>query len=146
MSGNVHEIKKEVHLYFKIFGALIVLTVVTVALNHIHAGIVVAVTLALIVAATKASLVASFFMHLAHERKIIYVVMSFTAFFFVCMILLFVFSNYSVPQGTEHLNFKYGTKMITPHGHAEEGSHHETASPEGEGAHETQAPKKDIWD
>ena len=52
--------------------ALFVFTGITVAVNQIHLAVPLAITVALIIAATKGSMVASVFMHLNHEKKWIY--------------------------------------------------------------------------
>ena len=69
-----------------VFGMLAVLTVVTVAISQLHLATGPAIILGLAVATVKASLVAAFFMHLITERKLIYVVLAFTIFFFGMMI------------------------------------------------------------
>ncbi|MBH31225.1 MAG: hypothetical protein CMG71_04445 [Candidatus Marinimicrobia bacterium] len=71
-------IKKEINLYLKVFGALAGLTVLTVAVAYLDVGIGLAVIIAMILATTKGSLVASFFMHLAHEKKLIYLMLVIT--------------------------------------------------------------------
>jgi cytochrome c oxidase subunit IV len=75
-------IRKEVRRYLYVFGALAVLTVITVAIAQLHLPTWQAVALALVVAGVKGSLVAAFFMHLLSERKLIYAVLVFTVFFF----------------------------------------------------------------
>ena len=62
--------------YFLIFGVLVVLTIVTVAVAFldIHNEIV-KVLLALTIASIKASAVALFFMHLKFEGKLIYLIL-----------------------------------------------------------------------
>jgi cytochrome c oxidase subunit IV len=75
-------IKKEIRRYLIVFGVLAVLTVVTVAISQFHLPTWQAVTLALVVATVKGSLVAAFFMHLVSERKLIYAVLIMTVFFF----------------------------------------------------------------
>jgi cytochrome c oxidase subunit 4 len=62
--------------YFLIFGLLVVLTIVTVAVAFIdiHSEIV-KVLLALTIASVKASAVALFFMHLKFEGKLIYLIL-----------------------------------------------------------------------
>ena len=100
-----HDIGKEKRKYWLVFLALGVLTVITVALAKLEVGIALAVTLGLIVATSKASLVASIFMHLIAEKKIIYVTLGFTAFFFIIMMFLIVAGKYDTPQGTEHRAF-----------------------------------------
>lgn len=83
---DVESIRKETRTYIKVFGALAVLTVVTVAISYLHMPPVAAVGLALVVAIFKGSLVAGFFMHLFHERKLIYWVLILTVAFFVFLL------------------------------------------------------------
>jgi caa(3)-type oxidase subunit IV len=52
--------------------ALLVFTVITVAVNQVHLAVPLAVTVALVIATMKGSMVASVFMHLSSERKWIY--------------------------------------------------------------------------
>lgn len=111
-------------IYFKIFGALLVLTVVTVALNYFHFAIAIAITLALLVAFTKASLVASFFMHLIAETKLIYTILILTVIFVIGMVVLTIGGKYSVPHGTENLEAKYAVKFDHSPGH------HDAAAPQ----------------
>ena len=47
-----------------VFGALMVLTIITVGVSYVHLPVAAAVTVALIVATIKGSLVALYFMHL----------------------------------------------------------------------------------
>ena len=62
--------------YFLIFGLLVVLTVVTVAVAFIEIRSEIAkVLLALFIASIKASAVAFFFMHLKFEGKLIYLIL-----------------------------------------------------------------------
>ncbi|HYO76506.1 MAG TPA: cytochrome C oxidase subunit IV family protein [Thermoanaerobaculia bacterium] len=75
-------IRKEIRRYMVVFGALAVLTIVTVAISQLHLPTWQAVALALVVATVKGSLVAAFFMHLVSERKLIYAVLALTVFFF----------------------------------------------------------------
>ena len=84
--GSASDIKKEINLYLKVFGALAVLTVLTVAAAYLDVGIGLAVIIAMIIATTKGSLVASFFMHLAHEKGLIYLTLIITL---VCLLALF---------------------------------------------------------
>ena len=61
--------------YFAIFGILVVLTIVTVAVAFIHIrSEAVKVLLALTIASIKAAFVALFFMHLKFEGKMIYII------------------------------------------------------------------------
>jgi cytochrome c oxidase subunit 4 len=82
------DISKHVKTYFMVFGALMVLTVVTVSVSYLHLPTHEAIVVALLIATIKGSMVAMFFMHLNHERKIIYWVLMLTvAFFFVLMLV-----------------------------------------------------------
>lgn len=54
-------------LYLKIFGALLVLTVITVGVTRIDFGTM-NIVVAMVIASAKAMLVALFFMHLKYER------------------------------------------------------------------------------
>ena len=83
MDHTVEDINKHVKVYITVFGALMVLTVVTVAISYLHLNMPYAITVALIIAAIKASLVASYFMHLISEKKIIYSVLILTGIFFI---------------------------------------------------------------
>jgi cytochrome c oxidase subunit 4 len=65
-----------------------VLTVVTVAISRFHLPVHQAVTIALIVATIKGSLVACYFMHLISEKKLIYAVLALTAVFFIALLAL----------------------------------------------------------
>ncbi|MBP9853266.1 MAG: cytochrome C oxidase subunit IV family protein [Candidatus Omnitrophica bacterium] len=144
MSNDTHNLKKEVSLYFKVFGSLAVLTVITVAISNIHLAIFLAVAIALIVATIKASLVAAFFMHLSHERKVIYFVLISTACFFVGMIGLILGSYYSVPHGTRDLNLDYKHAYSAHHDGGEvkaEGETHSTTSVEVEHANNPETPE-----
>lgn len=82
------DLQTHIKLYKKIGAALLVLTVVTVAVSYLELGIALGVTVALAVALTKGSLVASYFMHLIGERRSIYAALLLTAFFFVFLLLM----------------------------------------------------------
>jgi cytochrome c oxidase subunit 4 len=79
-------VRKEIRRYMMVFGALAVLTLITVAISRLHLPTWEAIALGLLVAAVKGSLVAAFFMHLLSERKLIYAVLVLTVFFFGMMI------------------------------------------------------------
>jgi cytochrome c oxidase subunit 4 len=80
-------IRKETKTYITVFIALAVLTVLTVGVSYFHLPPVLAIGVALLIAAFKGSLVAGFFMHLFHERRLIYWVLVLTVIFF--LVLLF---------------------------------------------------------
>ncbi len=72
MHSDLAELKKSIRTYMMVGLALLVFTGVTVAANQFHFGVPVAVTIALIIATMKGSMVASIFMHLSHEKKWVY--------------------------------------------------------------------------
>jgi cytochrome c oxidase subunit 4 len=82
------DIDKHVRVYILVFVALMVLTIVTVAISYLHLSVPVAVTVALLVATIKGSLVACYFMHLISEKKLIYAVLVLTVVFFVALLAL----------------------------------------------------------
>ena len=63
-----------------------VATAVTVGASALHLTMLATAGVALAIAATKASLVAAYFMHLISERKLIYVVLAFTLIFFLAVL------------------------------------------------------------
>ena len=81
-------IQKSIRTYYKVGAALLVFTVITVAVNRLHLGVAAAITVALIIATMKGSMVASIFMHLSHEKKWIYGALILTVVFFIALILL----------------------------------------------------------
>ena len=85
---STHDIQKEVKKYILVFLGLMVLTVVTVYASNLQIGLALGVAVALLIAIIKGSLVASFFMHLVSEKKIILVLLIFTVFFFLGLLFL----------------------------------------------------------
>jgi cytochrome c oxidase subunit 4 len=82
------DIDRHVRIYITVFVALMVLTVITVAIARLHLPVHTAVAVALLVATVKGSLVACYFMHLISEKKVIYAVLVLTAVFFVALLAL----------------------------------------------------------
>jgi cytochrome c oxidase subunit IV len=87
------DIDRHVRIYITVFVALMVLTIVTVAISRVHLPVGTAVTLALIVATIKGSLVACYFMHLISEKKLILAVLILTVAFFVPLLALPVLTH-----------------------------------------------------
>lgn len=90
MANSVEEIQKAKKTYLAVFGALLVGTVLTVLVASVEALDVGKhgfdawdAILGLLIAVTKASLVALIFMHLNHEKKAIYWI------FFSALVLCF---------------------------------------------------------
>jgi cytochrome c oxidase subunit 4 len=90
---GVDDVKKSVKTYYMIFGALMVFTVLTVAVSYLHLPLMLAVLVALVVATIKGSLVAMFFMHLLHERKVIYWTLLLTVLFFIFLMFVPLATN-----------------------------------------------------
>jgi cytochrome c oxidase subunit 4 len=91
-SDHAVDIDRHVRVYITVFVTLMVLTIVTVAVSRYHFPVPVAVTVALLVATIKGSLVACYFMHLISEKKLIYAVLAVTVVFFVVLLALPVFT------------------------------------------------------
>ena len=87
-TDHAADIDKTVRVYITVFVALMALTIITVAISRIHLPIHIAVTVALLVATIKGSLVACYFMHLIDEKKLIYAVLALTAAFFIALLAL----------------------------------------------------------
>ncbi len=81
-------IQAETRRYLMVFAALATLTIVTVSVSYLDLSIGLAVTLAMIVATVKGTLVAAYFMHLLDERKTIYAILGLTMVFFVVLMVL----------------------------------------------------------
>lgn len=81
-------VREQVRKYLFVFGALLVLTLVTVSISYLHLSVVPAIVAAMIVASVKGSLVASYFMHLISEHKFIYFLIVLTGVFFIGLMLL----------------------------------------------------------
>ena len=87
--------------YLFVFYALIFGTVITVAASYIPFGNrEINIAVALVIAIAKASLVACYFMHLISERKMIYGIMAFTAFFFIGLMFLTLGTYADFPRNT----------------------------------------------
>lgn len=77
-----HDVSKHVRGYLMVGATLLIFTALTVALSYVNLGSQKAnVAVALVVATFKAGLVAYIFMHLSAEKKLIYRILIFTAFF-----------------------------------------------------------------
>ena len=99
--AHAHDIKKEVNTYLFVFGSLAFLTIVTVLVSRLHLGLAGNITVALIIATFKASLVACYFMHLVSEKKIIYVILILAAVSLVSLIILLLGGYHDPIIGTK---------------------------------------------
>jgi cytochrome c oxidase subunit IV len=93
MHSDPAAVRKSVRGYMTIGAMLLVFTGVTVAANRFHFAVPVAVTIALIIATMKGSMVAAVFMHLSHERRWIYGALLLTVMFFVVLMCLPLFTT-----------------------------------------------------
>ena len=100
-SDHAADIDRHVRVYITVFVALMALTIITVGVSYLHLPLPIAVTVALVVALIKGSLVACYFMHLISEKKLIYAVLALTAVFFIALLalpVLTVHDGYWIPQ------------------------------------------------
>ena len=75
-------------MYLMIGAALLGLTALTVGASYIDLSLPLTITLALLIATFKSSLVACYFMHLLTEQKLIYIFLILTVIgFFACFLL-----------------------------------------------------------
>ncbi len=88
MHSDPEAVRKSVRLYFKIGGTLLVFTAITVAASYLNLAVPAAITVALIIAIMKGSMVASVFMHLNNEQKWIYGALIITVVFFIVLMSL----------------------------------------------------------
>jgi cytochrome c oxidase subunit IV len=123
MSEHAHEdMKKHVRVYLYVFAALAVLTVVTVAVSHVHLGHAGNITVALLIATVKGSLVACYFMHLISEKKMLYGILILTAVFFVFVMFLPLWGQ-ADQMGVPHEAAAVSEEGEPAHGH-EHGHEH----------------------
>jgi cytochrome c oxidase subunit 4 len=102
--SHSHDISKHIKIYVSVFVALLLGTVLTVAMYYQHFdSVAVTVTIALFIATVKASLVAGFFMHLISEKKAVYAILLATVFFFAGMMYLTVWARGEMPKGTTYV-------------------------------------------
>ena len=91
-----HDIGKSIRSYMMVGAALLVFTVITVAVNQVHLAVPLAITVALIIATMKGSMVAAVFMHLSNEKKWIYGALILTLIGFV---ILMTVPSFTVMDG-----------------------------------------------
>ncbi|WP_395738096.1 cytochrome C oxidase subunit IV family protein [Prosthecobacter sp.] len=94
MADNIEELQKSIKKYLIIGGILILASAATVGLSYYemptHSLNILA---GMILATIKAALVALIFMHLNHERALIYKILAFTVAFAIALFALFIFSH-----------------------------------------------------
>jgi cytochrome c oxidase subunit 4 len=85
-------VDRQVKAALFVFGALLVLTLFTVAAHYLHLPTREAIALALLIATVKGSLVAAWFMHLIAEKKVIYWMLALAMAFFIPLLLFPTFT------------------------------------------------------
>ncbi len=93
MHSDPEAVKKSIRQYLMIGAALFVFTGITVAVNQVHLAVPLAITVALIIASIKGSMVAGVFMHLNHEKPWIYGSLLLTVVFFLVLMLVPIFTT-----------------------------------------------------
>ena len=88
MHSDQESIRKSIRTYMMVGAMLFVFTGITVAVNQVHLAVPMAITVALIIATMKGSMVASIFMHLSHEKKWIYGALILTVIGFAILMLV----------------------------------------------------------
>jgi caa(3)-type oxidase subunit IV len=114
MHSDPEAIRKQIRTYWMIGAALFVFTGITVAVNQVHLTIPLAITVALIIATMKGSMVAAVFMHLNHERLWIYWALALTVIGFLILM--------TVPKFTTMDHIGTPTHVASPAA-AEHGAH-----------------------
>jgi cytochrome c oxidase subunit IV len=87
-ASDAESIRKQTRAYIGVFITLMILTILTVAVSYFHMPVALAIVVALAIATFKGSLVAAVFMHLSHERKVIYWVLLLTVLFFIMLMAI----------------------------------------------------------
>lgn len=108
-----HSEAAHIRIYMMVFGALMVLTVVTVLVSYLHLPRGLGILVGLAIATLKASLVAAFFMHLKWERPLIYGLLGLTVFFMAVLFALPIADS----QGTAENMIHAEASAETPQGH-----------------------------
>lgn len=93
MSEDLKHLDEHIRACMVVFGCLLVLTAITVAVSYLDVSHAATVTIALCVASVKGAMVLMYFMHLVSEKKLILWSLALTTFFFVSMIILIVSSD-----------------------------------------------------
>ena len=101
--GHDEHFSHHVRRYLFVFYALLFGTLITVGASYIPFGNrEINIAVALFIACGKGFLVAGYFMHLVSERKMIYGILGFTAFFFAGLMALTLWAMGDFPFGTIH--------------------------------------------
>ena len=94
MTGASSELDTHTRTYLAVFGALAILTVVTVIVGYLSLPVGAAIVVALSIASLKGALVATFFMHLISEQKSIVWLLLLTLGLLLVLIFILVIAFY----------------------------------------------------
>lgn len=111
MQSDHADIRKSIRSYLMVGATLFAFTAITVAVNKVHLAVPLAITVALIIASFKGSMVASVFMHLSHEKRWIYAALVLTVIGFFILL--------SVPSFTIMDTIGTPIQVAPAAGHAE---------------------------
>lgn len=101
-----HDIAAHVRTYLVIFGALLIGTILTVAMYYVDfSSMALTVAVALFIASIKAFLVAGYFMHLLSEKKMVYGLLIISAIFFVALMGLTLWGSNDLPKNSATKTF-----------------------------------------
>lgn len=97
-----HDVAAHLKTYIGVFIALLVGTVITVAMYYVHFdSMALTIAVALFIASIKSFLVAAYFMHLISEKKAIYGILIISLIFFVALGGLTLWGMHDPPAGSE---------------------------------------------
>ncbi|MFQ5413069.1 MAG: cytochrome C oxidase subunit IV family protein [Phycisphaerae bacterium] len=115
MAHDHADVTKHVKAYMYVFGALAGFTILTVAASRLPTATGAGIAIALLIAATKASLVAAIFMHLKWERsKTIWYSLALCGVFFIALMALPVLVTNDHPVQTHAGTWTQLTYHETP--------------------------------
>ena len=101
--SHAQDIAGHIKTYMRIFGSLLVGTVLTVLMYYVDfSSMAMTVAVALFIASIKAFLVAAYFMHLMSEKKLVYSVLLLAAFFFTGLMGLTLWGSFDLPTNSIH--------------------------------------------
>jgi cytochrome c oxidase subunit IV len=138
--GAVHVHIAPTRFYWAIFAALVVLTVATVKVSYYDFGSA-NIIIALVIASTKASLVAAFFMHLRHD-KLFNTLILLAAFLFLSLFILLTWDDLGI-RAHDH---GYAQKISPETGLGAPGGEPATSATANDVAGEAEGPPKGSGD
>jgi len=97
---HTDEMLKHIKVYIFVFISLAVLTLLTVTASHLQLSHTMHIVVAMAIATLKATLVGLFFMHLIHEKKMIYGLLFFTGIAFLVLIFVTFFTDMNMLRST----------------------------------------------